>query len=148
MRGSRPKIDIGVRLENRLIPVPECGCLLWTGTVNKDGYGVIRDHNRKRVLTHRVSYTLHVGDIPAGLIVMHKCDTRSCCEPTHLSVGTHEENFADMYRKGRSMSQKPRATTCRRGHPYNDENTRLGRDGQRFCRQCERDNRIRRKKND
>jgi hypothetical protein len=30
---------------------------------------------------------------------------------------------------------------CLRGHPYNEENTRVGKNGQRFCLQCERERR-------
>lgn len=46
-----------------------------------------------------------VGDIPDGLCVLHHCDTRNCCEPTHLFVGTKMDNFKDMIQKGRQKYQ-------------------------------------------
>lgn len=32
---------------------------------------------------------------------MHSCDRRICCNPKHLSLGTHADNMADMKAKGR-----------------------------------------------
>lgn len=34
---------------------------------------------------------------------------------------------------------KPRRTTCAKGHEYTDENTLIGRRGDRICRQCSRE---------
>ena len=51
---------------------------------------------------HRASWLLHHQIIPAGLLVLHKCDNRHCVSPTHLWIGTQKENLQDMRSKGRA----------------------------------------------
>ena len=49
----------------------------------------------------RYVYTIKVGVIGEGLIIMHSCDEPSCINPEHLSAGTVAENNADMVAKNR-----------------------------------------------
>jgi hypothetical protein len=86
----------------RLVPSGEC--LLWSGAKDDkgdNGYGVMK-FNGKKLKAHRVSYELHHGPIPPGMLVMHTCDVRACCNPEHLRLGTNDENMADMKNKGRA----------------------------------------------
>lgn len=89
--------------KNGSIPMhcPELGmCWEWTGHTNKKGYGEIRIHGiYKRV--HRTVWVLFNGLIPDGLWVLHKCDNRKCCNPSHLFLGTHADNMRDMVTKNR-----------------------------------------------
>ena len=56
--------------------------------------------------THRVSWQMHYGAIPAGQYVLHRCDTPRCVRPDHLFLGTARDNAADMIRKGRAHWQR------------------------------------------
>ncbi len=78
------------------------GCILWEGKISTYGYGTLC-HKAKPFLAHRVSYELCVGTIPDELYVLHKCDVRLCVNPTHLFVGTHQDNVADCIAKGRNI---------------------------------------------
>jgi hypothetical protein len=35
------------------------------------------------------------------MCVLHKCDNRKCCNPSHLFLGTNLDNIADKLAKGR-----------------------------------------------
>lgn len=82
------------------------GCWLWQASTNPRGYGVFGLHG-KTPLAHRVSWELHNQPVPAGLWVLHRCDTPSCVNPDHLWLGTHEENMKDMAAKRRGRSGHP-----------------------------------------
>lgn len=84
------------------------GCWLWTGYTDKDGYGTFRRREGGLYRAHRVSYELHCGPIPDGMIVCHHCDTPACVRPEHLWLGTHDENAKDRNKKGRHHPTGPK----------------------------------------
>lgn len=79
---------------------PSGGCWPYMGALRFNGYGAFSVNNRN-VPAHRVSYELHVGSIPDGMMVCHTCDRRDCVNPAHLFLGTAQDNVNDMVAKGR-----------------------------------------------
>lgn len=80
------------------------GCWLWKAGKSPYGYGKI-SHGGKGLRAHRVSWELHRGPIPEGMLVLHDCpggDNTSCVNPAHLWLGTDADNIADRERKGRT----------------------------------------------
>lgn len=88
------------KIWEKVSPVPESGCWLWTGATFNHGRPQIR-LGEKLVSGHRASYEAFVGPVPEGMCVCHKCDTPLCVNPAHLFVGTQQDNNADKVRKGR-----------------------------------------------
>ena len=75
-------------------------CWEWAGGTKGVEYGRIVVAGRTE-RAHRLSYELHIGPIPPGLYVCHRCDNPPCCNPAHLFSGTQSDNINDMFRKGR-----------------------------------------------
>lgn len=100
---AQPRPTLRERRLSSYIPVTETGCWLFTGPWNDSGYGKFAGERpvRKHTQAHRYFYEQFVGPIPDGLLLCHKCDTPPCVNPVHMFVGTHQDNMADMVRKGR-----------------------------------------------
>ena len=84
------------------------GCWGWKGALSGNGYGFISvnsNNNGKRIHSNRVSWMIHFGEIPKGLLVCHTCDNRSCANPKHLFLGTTKDNAIDRKIKGRNGDQ-------------------------------------------
>lgn len=120
------------------------GCWIWQGDVAHNGYGhttyrALDTWRRSRLSkVHRDMYRIVTGkELTKWQYVLHLCDTRLCCNPAHLWLGSPTHNSADELSKQRHPEQK--VTQCPKGHPYNDENTYITPAGARNCRECTRE---------
>jgi hypothetical protein len=95
-------MTLPARIETRLIPEPNTGCLLWEGASDRKGYGVVWfEGHRRRV--HRVVFQFVKGRKPRrDRELLHSCDTPACSEPMHLKEGTRRQNARDRHAKGRT----------------------------------------------
>ena len=80
-------------------------CWPWTAAANKKGYGLIGRGRRGQgnVRSNRATWELTRGPIPDGMLVCHKCDNPSCCNPSHLFLGTPRDNHEDKVEKGNQV---------------------------------------------
>lgn len=69
-------------------------CWPWQAGLFRNGYGQFTIHSHP-VKAHRVAYALTYGAIPRRLEVRHKCNTKPCCNPRHLTPGTTIANALD-----------------------------------------------------
>ena len=81
-------------------------CWLWMASKFVSGYGQFR-LNGRLVRAHRVAYFLRHGNLPLydnkgeSLFVCHRCDIKLCCNPSHLFLGTTQDNTEDSVLKNR-----------------------------------------------
>ena len=75
-------------------------CWPWRAGLTTKGYGNF-SLNGIHTHAHRVAYWLAIGEIPINMFVCHGCDNRKCCNPSHLFLGTDQDNTIDMVQKGR-----------------------------------------------
>jgi hypothetical protein len=111
-------------------------CWMWTGRVDKYGYGRLSPHR-----AHRLAYQTFIGAIPAGMQVDHRCHNedadcpggrvclhRRCVNPAHLQLLTLEGNAA---------AARSSRRFCANGHEFTPENSYTRPDdGYRKCRRC------------
>lgn len=71
------------------------GCWGWNGPRDgRFGYGRLT-HGGITIASHRYSYALHHGDLPADSFICHHCDNPPCTNPDHLYAGDPQTNGRD-----------------------------------------------------
>lgn len=104
MRGNCTPVplsaDVAARFWAKVVILDPGECWPWQGAIDTPGYGAFKAGGRK-VNSHRMAYELTHGTIAPGLLVLHSCDNRLCCNPSHLRTGTTVDNIADAKERGR-----------------------------------------------
>ncbi len=121
---------------------PDLGpCWIWTAARTKHGYGQIGSGGKrgKILYAHRVSYELHVGELPKDRShhLDHLCRVTSCVNPAHLEYVTCSENVLRGVLPERLRQRYAAMTHCVNDHEWTPENTYF-RPGTtlRCCRTC------------
>jgi len=89
------------------------GCWEWQGSCNSTGYGSVGWHGSV-YSAHRIAAWLSglvaapaaPADPTADTFVLHKCDNRKCCNPSHFFLGTQSDNMNDAYVKRRKVQPR------------------------------------------
>lgn len=106
--------NMQAKIQLELCPRPELPgfCWGWTGAVTSRGYGSVGYQGRVWS-SHRLAYTLLVGEVSADLQVDHRCLNIRCCHPAHLEPVTPVVN-----------GRRARADQfyCAQGHPIAGRN--------------------------
>lgn len=101
IRWKKNAKSVRERFDELVIRRRDDECWEWSGFKFR-GYGRMGNvWGRGSMGAHRVSYILHVGEIPDGLTVLHECDNPQCTNPKHLRLGTNADNNLDRDQKGR-----------------------------------------------
>lgn len=106
-------------------------CWVWMAGRTADGYGRFRADQETRVLAHRWSYEILVGEIQLGFQLDHLCKNPPCVNPDHLQPVPPRENVRRSSVRSRNVSK----THCPQGHPYSGENL-IKSGSRRSCRVC------------
>lgn len=124
-----PNFDIAL-FNSKWVLDPATGCHNWTASVGTAGYGQFGWENRRVITAHRAAWLIHVGPIPKGFHVHHKCLNRLCVRIEHLEL---------MHGVEHGHLHMPLEKFCANNHEYEKVGYYVTKGGWRQCKQCCRD---------
>lgn len=101
---GRERVGLAERFWSKVDRRGDAECWPWRGATTDAafGYGYLGvTRGQSQLRAHRVSWELHFGPVPAGLVVCHHCDNPPCVNPAHLFIGDRADNNRDRGQKGR-----------------------------------------------
>lgn len=120
--------DVITRFESKICRTETCW--IWQANTSPKGYGLFQLATRKGVQAHRLSYEIHVGPVPKGMVLDHTCHNPACVNPEHLRPVTNKQNGEN--RKGPNKNN----TSGFRGVIWDKEaskwRTRVGHNGRDY----------------
>ena len=85
-------------LLSRVTEGPDCH--VHSGSKGSHGYPQATGPQGYSGPAHRMRWLLEVGEIPAGMMVLHNCNNKQCVRLDHLRLGSHVENMDDVAKVG------------------------------------------------
>jgi hypothetical protein len=106
-------------------------CWVWLAGRTGSGYGALYagDGAPSGAMrgAHVVSYEIHVGPVPVGHEVDHRCENEACVNPAHLEAVTHEVHM---------QRHSGRVTHCALGHELAQKRDRYADGSPRLRQWC------------
>ena len=106
-----------------------------TGPESVYGTFSFRDEVQGRhvqIPAHRLSFLYFKGPIPDDLLVLHRCNNKSCWNPAHLYAGTPADNARDLLAWEKAEAFAGRVTRAAAARAFRCEMA-----AQRRARRCE-----------
>jgi hypothetical protein len=129
-------LSLEKRFYDKVEPLPECGCHIWLGTVDRGGYGRFKVSSSRLMGAHRVAWLILAGrEIPAGMELDHKCRVRCCVNPDHLEPVTRRENILRGLLPSVTRARRDARVYCAYGHVLAG-NAYVEKGGDLRCRTC------------
>jgi hypothetical protein len=120
------------KLNSNTVVDPETGCFEWQrGLVT--GYGKVW-LDGKWYVAHKLAWEALIGSVPEDKDLDHLCRNRKCWNIEHLEPVPHRINL--LRGPETEATRNSAKTECKRGHPFDDENTGYKANGWRYCRAC------------
>jgi hypothetical protein len=73
------------RFWRQVLPEPNTGCWLWTGSLSESGEALFWDGRRRIPATHYWA-ALHGEPLPSDGQPVHRCGMRCCVNPAHVDL--------------------------------------------------------------
>lgn len=85
------------RIKDKII-ILDNGCYEVNCHTHGSGYKYINIKDKK-VATHRIMFYYTNSNVDESMIIRHKCNNKSCCNPDHLECGSCRDNLIDIKRE-------------------------------------------------
>jgi hypothetical protein len=147
--GHKDRRPIIERINSNVYVDKYTQCWLWQKYIGPSGYAVSAWRDYRTTQLHRLVYKLLVGPISPQHHLHHLCEVKHCLNIWHLVAILPDEHIFqhEMWINAVEVRQQKAklASTCRKGHPRTKENTYIARNGNRYCKVCQKLNYLERR---